>query len=79
MQVLQAILEILLGGFTQTATAMGGGLGKFVESIFLKVAAEGGAIQGLSTFGTLVVCFAGISLALSLCYFVVNWLTSFGK
>lgn len=79
MEVLQAILEILLGGFTQTAEAMGGGLSGFVQSIFLEVESTGGTISGLSTFGTLVVCFAGISLALSLCYFVVNWLTSFGK
>ena len=79
MTILQSILEILFGGFTQTATAMGEGLSSFVKSVFLEVAAEGGAITGLSTFGTLTICFAGIALALSLCYFVVNWLTSFGK
>lgn len=74
MTYMTAILELLFGGFTETAKQMGLGLSKFVEGIFLNT--EGGA---LTTFGMLAVIFAGIALALSLCKFILVWVTSFGK
>lgn len=68
------ILELLFGGFTETAKQMGLGLSQFVQGIFLNTT-EG----TLTTFGMLAVIFAGIALALSLCKFILVWVTSFGK
>lgn len=74
--ILQAILEILVGGITTVSTAIGGGLSNLAQSIFLSGTGE---TQTLSTFGILIICFAGISLSIGLCRWVVNFVTSFGK
>ena len=74
MTYMTAILELLFGGFTETAKQMGIGLSEFVKGIFLNTT-EG----SLTTFGMLAVIFAGIALALSLCKFILVWVTSFGK
>ena len=59
------------------ATGIGGGLSELAKSIFLAVG-EGGTITGLSPFGSLIAIFAGISLAVGLSKWVVNWVTSLG-
>ena len=74
MAYMTAILELLFGGFTETAKQMGLGLSQFVQGIFLDTTAG-----TLTTFGMLAVIFAGIALALSLCKFILVWVTSFGK
>ena len=74
MTYMTQILELLFGGFTETAKQMGLGLSEFVQGIFLNTI--GGT---LTTFGMLAVIFAGIALALSLCKFILVWVTSFGK
>lgn len=74
MEYMTAILELLFGGFTKTAEQMGLGLSQFVKGIFLDTTAG-----TLTTFGMLAVIFAGIALALSLCKFILVWVTSFGK
>lgn len=76
MGILTQIIEILTGGITGVASGVGVGLSNLAESIFL-VSGEGGA-QTLSVMGTLIVVFAGISLALGLCRWVLNFLTSLG-
>lgn len=70
--LLQSIIEILVGGITGVAEGIGSGLSTLAQSIFLT--AEG----ALSTFGTIIVIFAGISLAIGLSRLVVGWLTSLG-
>lgn len=75
--ILTEIISILVAGITGIATGVGEGLTQLVTSIFLEVGAEG-AMQ-LSVFGGLIVVFAGISLAIGLCRWVVNWLTSLGN
>lgn len=70
--ILTNIIEILVGGITGIAEGIGAGLSTLAQSIFLT--AEG----GLSTFGILIVVFAGISLAVGLCRWVVNFVTSLG-
>lgn len=72
-ELLTEIITLLVGGITQVASGIGGGLQTLVSSIFLTT--EG----GLSDFGGLIIVFGAISLALGLCYFVVNWLTSWGN
>ena len=51
-------------------------LTNLVESIFLKTSETG--VTGLSTFGGVIVVFAGVSLAIGLSRWVVNWVTSLG-
>lgn len=75
--VLQEIISILTGGITGIASGIGSGLTELVENIFL-VAGEGGALS-LSVFGGVVIIFAGVALAVGLCRWVVNWVTSLGN
>lgn len=71
--ILNQIIEILIAGITGIASGVGSGLTTLAQSIFL--GAEAGT---LSVFGGLVVVFAGISLAIGLCRWVVDWITSLG-
>ena len=77
LAILQEIISILTGGITGIASGIGSGLTELVENIFL-VAGEGG-VETLSTFGGIVIVFAGIGLAVGLCRWVVNWVTSLGN
>ena len=76
--ILTAIINLLVGGITGIASGIGGGLSTLVESIFLTEGATAGT-QELSIFGSIIIIFAGISLAIGLSRWVVNWLTSFGN
>lgn len=76
MEILSSIIEIMVGGITGIATGVGSGLSTLVQSIFLTTG-EGG--QELSTFGIMIVVFAGISLAIGLSRWVLQFLTSFGS
>ena len=75
MTILNQIIEILVGGITGVATGVGTGLSDLATNIFLTGTGE---TQTLSVMGTLIVVFAGISLALGLCRWVLNFLTSLG-
>lgn len=74
MDILNSIIEILVGGITGVSSGVGEGLSTLATSVFLST--DG---AGLSYFGKLTVCFAGIGLALGLCRWVVNWVTSLGS
>ncbi|MBQ2422510.1 MAG: hypothetical protein II286_01005 [Clostridia bacterium] len=74
--IVTEIISILTSGISGIATGIGGGLTDLVQAIFIEVGAEG-AMQ-LSVFGGLVVVFAGVSLAIGLSRWVVNWVTSLG-
>lgn len=76
--VLQEIITLLVSGISQMATGIGSGLTALVSNIFLETDATSGT-QSLSVFGGIIVVFAGIALAVGLCRWVVNFLTSFGK
>lgn len=73
--VLTEIISTLTAGITGIAEGVGSGLTTLVKSIFLDATGE---TTKLSTFGGLIVVFAGISLAIGLCRWVVNWVTSLG-
>ena len=75
--VLQEIISLLTGGITGIASGIGGGLTALVKNIFL-VEGTGGAME-LSVFGGLIIVFAGVALAVGLCRWVVNWVTSLGN
>jgi len=72
---LNEIIEILTGGITGISTGIGAGLSTLAKSIFLQGTTGS---ETLSTFGVLIVVFAGISLAIGLCRWVVNFVTSLG-
>lgn len=74
--ILTEIISLLVAGITGIAGGIGEGLSELVEKIFL-VTGEGGALS-LSTFGGLIIVFAGIALAIGLSRWVVNWVTSLG-
>lgn len=75
--VLSEIITLLTSGISNMATGIGTGLGNLVESIFLKVGTDG-TVTGLSTFGGIIVIFAGVSLAIGLSRLVVKWVSSLG-
>lgn len=75
MTILSEIIQILVGGINGIAQGVGSGLSTLATSIFLTGTGES---QTLSTFGTLVVVFAGIGLAIGLCRLVVRWISTLG-
>lgn len=75
VEIVQSIIEILVAGIQGIATGVGSGLSTLAQSIFMTGTGES---QTLSTFGTLIVVFAGISLAVGLSRLVLHWLTSLG-
>ena len=79
VQIMQSIIEILVGGISGVATGIGQGLSTLAQSVFLQTTGTGSdATTTLSTFGVLVVVFAGISLAIGLSRWVVNFVASLG-
>ena len=79
VQMLQAIIEILVGGITGIAEGIGSGLTTLATSIFLTTTGSGAdAKTELSTFAVLTIVFAGISLAIGLSRLVVRWVSSLG-
>ena len=75
--ILNEIIDLLVGGVTGIATGIGQGLSNLVQAIFLKMGTDG-SVEGLSTFGGVVIVFAGVSLAIGLSKLVVHWVTSLG-
>ena len=73
--VVTEIITTLTSGISGIAQGIGSGLSTLVKSIFLDSTAE---TTKLSTFGGLVVVFAGVSLAIGLSRWAVNWVTSLG-
>lgn len=73
--ILTEIVSLLVGGITGLATGIGSGVSSLVQNIFFTTN-EG--TQTLSTFGGVIVVFAAISLAIGLCRWVMNFLTSLG-
>ena len=74
--VLTEIIELLVAGISGIATGIGSGLSNLVSNIFLSTE---GDVTKLSTFGGVIVIFAGVSLAIGLSRFVTNWVTSLGN
>lgn len=78
--ILTEIVSLLTSGLEQMATGIGSGLQKLVTNIFLETTGEGAsAVTKLSTFGGIVIIFAGVALAIGLCRWVTNYLTSLGN
>lgn len=78
MQILTAIIELLIGGITGIASGIGQGLSTLVKEIFVTGAGTTESPYALTVFGTVIVVFAGIALAIGLCRLVVKWLSTLG-
>ncbi len=76
VEIVTSVVQTLVSGITGVAEGVGAGLSTLAQSIFMTGT---GDTQTISTFGTLIIVFAGISLALSLCRWVVNFVTSLGN
>lgn len=77
--LLQQIIGILVGGITGIASGVGEGLQSLVTSIFVTGAGTSESPYTLTVFGGLIIVFAGISLAIGLCRFVMNFVSSLGN
>ena len=78
MQILTSIIEILVGGITGIASGIGQGLSTLVTDIFVTGAGTTESPYALTVFGTVIVVFAGIALAIGLCRLVVKWISTLG-
>ena len=78
MAILTQIIEILVGGITKVAEGIGAGLSTLVQQIMVTGAGTEQSPYALTTFGIIVVVFAGIGLALGLCRLIVHWVTTLG-
>lgn len=76
--VLQEIVTLLVSGITGIASGIGQGVSSLVQNIFLTGAGTSESPYALSTFGGVVIVFAGISLAVGLCRWVMSFVTSLG-
>lgn len=70
------IVQILVSGITGIATGVGAGLSELAKAIFFTTS---GDTETLSVMGILIIAFAGISLAIGLSRWVLNFLTSLGS
>lgn len=82
MEILEELTEILVGGIVNVAQGIGNGLQSLVQYIFLTGTTDAGTgaftATGLSTMGIVIVCFAGVGLALGLSRWVLNFVASLG-
>lgn len=79
--ILNEIISLIVGGITGVAEGIGGGLSVLAREVFCSYTVADGVytITGLSVFGSLIVIFAGIALAIGLSRWIVNFCTSLGS
>lgn len=74
------IIQILVAALKPFAEGIGEGLSALANSIFLQTVGTGtDATTTLSVFGTLIIVFAAISLAVGLSRWVLNFVSSLGN
>lgn len=74
-QIMTQMIQLLVGGIVEMAKGIGAGLSEIANSIFLQTV-EG--VVSLSTFGAMILIFAGISLAIGLTRWGLQFFTSLG-
>lgn len=73
--VLTELIGLIVGGLSDMATGIGGGLNDLVTNIFIDGTGDS---SKLTVFGGTIGIFAGISLAVGLSRWVVNFVASLG-
>ena len=74
--VLTEMVDLITGALVGIGQGIGEGITSMVQSLFI-VQGTGGA-ESLTTFGSLVLIFAGLSLAFGLVRWCLNFFTSLG-
>lgn len=79
-ELVTQIITILVSAFKPFAEGIGAGLSSLAQSIFLQTVGTGSdATTSLSVFGTLIIVFAAISLAIGLSRWVLQFVSSLGS
>lgn len=77
--ILSTICSTLVGGIQTLGQGIASGVNSICQNLFLTTTGEGSsATTTLSTFGYLIVIFAGIGLAIGLGRLVFSWIKSLG-
>ena len=76
--VLQQIVDILVGGLTNMATGIAGGLNTMATQLFVTGTGTTSDPYQLTVFGGIIAIFAGVSLAVGLTTLVTRFIMSFG-
>ena len=74
--LIEQIIDLLTSGISALAVSLGSGLQALVIYIFVDTSGE---VFKLTTFGSIVCVFMGVSLAIALCRYLILWLTSMGE
>ena len=77
MTILQQIIEILVGGLSSFGTGLGTGIQNIVQALFVNIDSGTGA-QSLTVFGTVIVVFAAVALAVGITRRIFNWIITLG-
>lgn len=72
------IVTLLTAGFREFAMGIGGGIGDFIQYLFVSGAGTTEDPYKLSIFGGVVIIFSAVSLTIGLSRWVLNFLTSLG-
>lgn len=70
--ILAEIVSLLTSGITDFGAGLASGINSYVQSLFVN------ASGGLSTTGTVIVIFAGVSLVCGITALIWSWITSLG-
>lgn len=69
-------IQLLTGGLTTTASAIGSGLSSYVNGLLVDAS---GTTPAMSAFASVLFIFGGISLAFTLGRWVMNFVASLGN
>lgn len=78
--VLTEIINLLTSGLVAMGKGIGGGINAIVSDMFIvtTMGSDGATTQALSTFGSIVIVFTAIALAIGLTKLIYHFLTSLG-
>lgn len=75
VEILNEIIDLLVGGLTSMAEGIGSGLNDMATSLFVT---NVDGVESLSTFGGIIAIFGGIGLCVGLTTMVTKWIMSLG-
>lgn len=79
LALLTEIIGLLVGGISELALGIGQGLQSLVTAIFVTGGGTESDPYQLTVFGGLIIVFCGISLAIGLSRFVMNFVQTLGN
>lgn len=76
VEIVQDIVEILVAGLTELGSGIGSGVANFVDALAFTGTGEN---KTMSIYFILIICFAGVALAVGLTTKLFNWLSNLGN